>query len=142
MARPHRTKIPRQTRLAVYVRDEWTCQDCGRRFQPTEDGSAPYFAPDGTGYGDFTCLELDHITPVKLGGGDDAGNLRALCSPCNRKKLATTRLLMWPNRIALAKEVLSSGEPNEQTAIRAAALLLGYRQNEMPSPKPRCEAGF
>ena len=30
--------------------------------------------------------EVDHITPLTLGGTDDDANLQALCTPCHRTK--------------------------------------------------------
>ncbi|TGB11617.1 HNH endonuclease [Streptomyces sp. MZ04] len=31
-------------------------------------------------------LQIDHVFPVALGGGDEAENLRTLCQPCNGSK--------------------------------------------------------
>ncbi len=31
-------------------------------------------------------MELDHITPLHLGGGDDEVNLQMLCKPCHAAK--------------------------------------------------------
>ena len=58
----HRRKI---TRRAVFARDRWTCQYCGR-----EQGN----------------LTVDHVIPRSKGGGSDWENIVASCAPCNRRK--------------------------------------------------------
>ena len=71
---PHDPSIPRirppidewkETRVRIFVRDDFTCGYCGTRG------------------GD---LECDHKTPVSLGGSSDDENLITACKPCNRKK--------------------------------------------------------
>ena len=59
-----------------------------------------------------------------------------------RLAVATTRLVKWPNRIALALEVLSTREATEETALKAAAYLLGFSQSELPKPKTIREVGY
>lgn len=84
-----RPKISQKTRRAVYERDRWTCQYCGRVFQPSEGNYAPHevdrIGPNVLAWNDVW-LELDHIHPRHHGGQDDIGNLRACCTPCNRRK--------------------------------------------------------
>ena len=58
----HRRKI---TRRAVFARDRWTCQYCGR-----EHGH----------------LTVDHVIPRSKGGGSGWENIVACCAPCNRRK--------------------------------------------------------
>lgn len=83
IARSSRRPILPSVRLAVYERDNWCCQDCGRRIPPnTGEERRGLNAPsDESGW-----LELDHIHPWSEGGEDVEGNLRALCSRCNRVK--------------------------------------------------------
>lgn len=58
-------------RMAIYDRDSWTCQICGR---PLDTGCSPLSDDYPT---------LDHIVPRSLGGGDASSNLRCACRLCN-----------------------------------------------------------
>ena len=58
----HRRKI---TRRAVFARDRWTCQYCGR-----ERGN----------------LTVDHVIPRSKGGSSGWDNIVTCCAPCNRRK--------------------------------------------------------
>jgi hypothetical protein len=62
-----RRTLSRAVRFAVLVRDDYTCQYCGRR------------APE-------VVLHVDHRTPVSLGGRDELDNLLAACAECNLGK--------------------------------------------------------
>lgn len=55
----------RKIRQDVLLRDEYTCQVCGR---VTRD------------------LEIDHIVPLHLGGKETEDNRQAICRDCHRKK--------------------------------------------------------
>jgi 5-methylcytosine-specific restriction endonuclease McrA len=59
--------VVRLTRRNVMLRDEHTCQYCGRR-PPTRD------------------LNLDHVIPRSRGGGDSWENLVTSCRTCNLRK--------------------------------------------------------
>lgn len=67
----HYVKLPRDlhrrriTRRAVFARDAWTCQYCGR------DGQA---------------LTVDHVIPRSKGGRSVWENIVASCAGCNRRK--------------------------------------------------------
>lgn len=52
-------------RERVLLRDEYTCQQCGRS------------SPD---------LEVDHIIPLHLGGAESDENRQSLCHECHEKK--------------------------------------------------------
>ena len=66
-----RKPISKTLRFEVFKRDSFTCQYCGK------------MAPD-------VVLEIDHINPVKNGGGNDILNLATSCAECNRGKGAKT----------------------------------------------------
>jgi 5-methylcytosine-specific restriction protein A len=78
---PWANKTKRQTssrpwsrlRDAVFLRDKYQCQDCGRLGSPSE-------------------LECDHRIPLAKGGTDDMSNLQTLCGGkdgCHAKKTIT-----------------------------------------------------
>ena len=58
----HSRKIPRR---AIFARDRWTCQYCGR-----ERGK----------------LTVDHVIPRSKGGSSAWDNIVTCCAPCNRRK--------------------------------------------------------
>ena len=66
-ANPSPRQVPRRLRFTVLVRDNYTCQYCGRR------------SPD-------VVLHIDHRKPVSLGGDDALENLLTACSDCNLGK--------------------------------------------------------
>lgn len=63
-----RSAIPRRIRAAILNRDNYRCCMCG------------YGAKDGRK------LEVDHKTPVDLGGNNDEQNLWTTCTLCNQGK--------------------------------------------------------
>jgi hypothetical protein len=64
-----RKPISKSKRFEVFKRDNFTCQYCG---------STPPKA----------VLHVDHINPVKLGGGNEPDNLITACDHCNLGKAA------------------------------------------------------
>ena len=62
-----RQPLKKSVRFEVFKRDSFTCQYCGQK------------SPD-------VVLEVDHITPVAGGGGNDILNLVTACRSCNSGK--------------------------------------------------------
>lgn len=62
-----RERIPQDTKIAVWQRDQGRCVECG----------------------DQSELEFDHIIPLAMGGSNTMRNLQLLCGRCNRRKGAT-----------------------------------------------------
>ena len=63
-----RKLMTKDLRNQVAVRDNFTCQRCGK------------YMPDGVG------LHVDHIIPISKGGKSVISNLQVLCSKCNGSK--------------------------------------------------------
>lgn len=61
----HRTV--RFSRAGVYIRDNWKCQYCSKRFG-------------------YDALTLDHVIPRARGGQTNYANVVACCVPCNSAK--------------------------------------------------------
>lgn len=70
----HIIAISRQRRLAIYARDNFTCQLC--------DGPVDMALPGK----DRWAATLDHIIPWSLGGIDDESNLRLAHRSCNSRR--------------------------------------------------------
>lgn len=96
----------RLSRRNVYLRDDYTCQYCGKRLSSQE-------------------LNLDHVTPRAHGGNASWENLVTSCRPCNFDKGSATpeaagmRLIRRPTRpswtvaaaLASASERYAEWEP-------------------------------
>lgn len=63
-----RKLMTKKIREQIALRDNYTCQICGKHM------------PDGVG------LQIDHIIPISKGGKSVPSNLQVLCSKCNGKK--------------------------------------------------------
>jgi 5-methylcytosine-specific restriction endonuclease McrA len=61
---PRDSRRRRITRRAVFARDSWTCQYCGRTSH----------------------LTVDHVVPRSRGGASVWENIVTSCAPCNRRK--------------------------------------------------------
>lgn len=72
--RPHFERgISKETRALVLDRNGFTCQMCG-----AAAGEPHPYDPSRS-----TRLHIGHIVDKSMGGTDDLGNLRAICSVCN-----------------------------------------------------------
>lgn len=67
-AKNQRKLMTKELRKSIMLRDNYTCQICGK------------YMPDGVG------LHIDHIIPVSKGGKTVSSNLQVLCSICNGSK--------------------------------------------------------
>lgn len=63
-----RKLMTKELRRKIMIRDNYTCQCCGK------------YMPDGVG------LQIDHIVPISRGGKTVPSNLQVLCSKCNGNK--------------------------------------------------------
>lgn len=113
-----RKKIAATVRAAVYIRDQHTCQYCGREFMREERHGLAPMAEDGT------WLELDHIEPLEAGGSNLPDNLRAACTPCNRRKSAWVTEEQWETRFRKARSAIGRS-PNRRNAEKVIGELLG-----------------
>ena len=66
----NRTGIGPKIRHEIFLRDCFTCQQCGA--SPSKNQSV--------------VIEVDHIMPVSKGGTNDKSNLQTLCDVCNSGK--------------------------------------------------------
>jgi 5-methylcytosine-specific restriction endonuclease McrA len=62
-----RKRAVKFSRMNVLLRDNWTCQYCGKRFATRK-------------------LNYDHVLPRKLGGKTTWENIVTSCIPCNDRK--------------------------------------------------------
>lgn len=67
-AKDQRKLLTKELRNFIKIRDNYTCQICGK------------YMPDEVG------LHIDHIVPVSKGGKSIKSNLQVLCSKCNGSK--------------------------------------------------------
>lgn len=100
--------IRQEKRLAIYIRDNFTCLHCKRDLQTIVPG-------------DGIRIELDHVVPVSKGGSNHQNNLITSCSECNQargnkdieeihpllsQRAHIERQLAKPINVHLAKQVL------------------------------------
>ena len=122
---------PKGLKSRLMRRQNSRCAYCGNRF------AAQYF-------------EIDHMTPVAMGGPNDDGNLQVLCGPCNRRKgdqtdgefrrryasLVPQRTLTAPRR-PVPQRAFDAVTRNSQAAGSAQ----WRRRNRYLSPKERITIG-
>lgn len=66
--RNQRRLMTKELRQRIMLRDNYTCQKCGK------------YMPDTVG------LHIDHIVPISKGGRSVESNLQVLCDKCNYRK--------------------------------------------------------
>ena len=67
-SKQQRKLMTKELRDKIAIRDNYTCQKCGK------------YMPDSVG------LHIDHIVPISKGGKSIPSNLQVLCSKCNGAK--------------------------------------------------------
>lgn len=60
-------QIIRFSRANIFIRDQYSCQYCGKQFGKTH-------------------LTLDHVVPIVQGGKKNWENIVTACKPCNQRK--------------------------------------------------------
>jgi 5-methylcytosine-specific restriction endonuclease McrA len=114
-ARGVRKAISERVRYAVFGRDGFRCQACGR------------------GVNDGIKLTVDHIIPVDWGGTNDISNLHTLCEECNRGKKAWVDSVPSRNMEAIiSKSTVES---------RIEALFDSFPDQDIPSEMIRLVSG-
>jgi hypothetical protein len=79
--------VSTRTRFEVFKRDGFTCRYCGRK------------SPE-------VILEVDHISPVCVGGSNDPINLTTSCWECNRGKAGVS-----------LSEVMTGEDPHDKAIL-------------------------
>ncbi len=104
-------RVNKVRRLAVYIRDGFACQCCGRDLR---DMMA-------------CCVTLDHLDPRSEGGNNDGNNLVTLCWECNTGRGARPWRDFYPPGAVIRVEAQRHKPLNEQLA---AALIEGTAGDE------------
>ena len=98
--------ISKETRAFVLDRNGFTCQMCGA----VAGESHPYDVTRKTR------LHIGHILDKSMGGTDDPGNLRAICSVCNEG--ASNLTLTRPDRNKLLTQIRRATVADQVEALR------------------------
>lgn len=95
--------IRQEKRLAIYIRDNFTCQHCQLNLKKAiHDGSS-------------LRIELDHLVPVSCGGGNEATNLVTSCSKCNLDR--SNQDLFHFHSIDYAKSIIAQAQQPINVAL-------------------------
>lgn len=98
--------ISKETRAFVLDRNGFTCQMCG----------AAAGEPHPYDVGRKTRLQISHTIDKSMGGTDDPGNLRAICSVCNEG--ASNLTLNRPDVIKLLAQVRRAPAKDQLDVLR------------------------
>lgn len=107
--------VTKRIRYEILKRDNHTCRYCG--------GTPPDVK-----------LTIDHVTPVALGGTDEAHNLVAACQDCNYGKSSTSPSddlvedvkqadIKWADAIRRASKIRANERRRERTYVTEFAAL-------------------
>jgi hypothetical protein len=106
--------VPIAMKVAIYERDKFKCQECGRSFEIKGVPTKRVMRLLGG------ALHIDHIVPVGQGGRATMENLRILCASCNLRR----------QRHVTAEEVIA-----EATGEKLPQLAADFR-NSPPESNP------
>ena len=104
-------RVNKIIRLAIYLRDRFTCQACGTDLR---DAMA-------------CCITLDHLEPRSEGGGNEGSNLVTLCWECNTSRGVRPWREFYPGGAIVRIERVRFEPLNEELA---AALIDGTAGDE------------
>lgn len=122
-----RERISNELRQAVFERDNYTCQYCGRS-------------------GDEADLVIEHIIPISKGGTDDIRNLCTACSECNSEKynrmLTISELRQIADKINSSLEyLLSIATEKPEAEIRSEKITVYLTSTQTEALKAVCVLG-
>lgn len=102
--------ITRERRLAIYIRDQFTCLICEAdlREEPAHN------------------VTLDHIVPRSKGGTNKSDNLYTCCGKCNSSR-GDRPIRKWATRGAISRILIQSTRPLNMDLSRA---ILGNAKRE------------
>ncbi|WP_321112976.1 HNH endonuclease [Halorussus salinisoli] len=106
-------------RRKVYRRDEWTCQNCGKKGGPKGE----------------TQLEAHHIVPVGVGGNHSLSNLVTLCHACHTMVHGQPNTNPGPS-IAKQESVTSTTSSNTSDASPSTTTLEQEESDDTDIPEP------
>ena len=98
--------LSKETRAFVLDRNGFTCQMCGAA------AGEPHLYDEGR----KTRLHIGHIIDKSMGGTDEPGNLRAICSVCNEG--ASNLTLNRPQAIKLVAQVRRAPTPDQLDVMK------------------------
>src|SRR5262245_5187744 len=106
--------IRQEKRYAIYERDSYTCQHCGRDLSLWVGRNAATIR-----------IELDHVVPVSKGGSNAHWNLLTSCSDCNKKRGDADIETIHQTHEALTRIILQLAQPIN---VPAAKQMLAARK--------------
>lgn len=121
--------VSKRTRYEVLKRDNHSCRYCGS------------MAPD-------VVLQVDHVTPVSLGGTDKPDNLVAACKDCNAGKASTNpgdplvadvsqRAIEWGAAIAHFNQIqMTNRRKRVAFAKKVDEEWTAWQWGDQPMPRP------
>ena len=83
------TKLSRNKRNVISLRDKGMCRICGKRAQYSKwkHGYWHFYEVVYHNSDEYhLCFKIDHIVPLFQGGKADIDNLQLVCMKCNREK--------------------------------------------------------